>query len=453
MIYLHYFMRSEKEPILDNEDEEESENAYETTIFIQDSDPEVRSMLSDYKDGTLILQPTFQRYYVWDIKKASLLIESALLGIPIPTIYTSEESDGTQIVIDGQQRLLSFFQFIDGRFGDKTFKLIGLKTFKHIEGKSFAEIGKIDKNLQDKIKKYPLHVIMFKKESNTQLKYEIFERLNSGSVSLNHQELRNCIFRGSYNELLKNLARNHDFMQLLGLSKPHSRMMDVQLVLRFASFFHNTYLKYEPPMKRFLTEDMRKYQNISNEERQQLSDAFYNSVSVVKSMFGDKAFKRFNVGDINNRNGKWGKTFNASLFDVTMFLFAINDKNALFRNLDRIKEAMIVLMTSNQEFIRAIEKSTSSVEAVKTRFEIFKKEIDDILGYHSNEPRLFNHELKQQLFDVPKNRKCPLCGNEIISIDDAHIDHIEEYWKGGRTIEENARLTHRYCNLSRPRNA
>lgn len=78
---------------------------------------------------------------------------------------------------------------------------------------------------------------MFKKESDPGLKYEIFERLNSGSVQLNHQELRNCTFRGRYNGLLKKLAGMPDFLRLLGLEKPHSRMRDVELVLRFASFF------------------------------------------------------------------------------------------------------------------------------------------------------------------------------------------------------------------------
>lgn len=447
-------MEQPPEPPLDSEEVEEevSDEQSSTNIFPKPSDPEVRSLHSDYKDGTLILQPDFQRYYVWDIKKASRLIESALLDIPIPTIYTSEEPDGKQMVIDGQQRLLSFFQFIDGKFGDRDFKLAGLKAYKNLlEGKTFSEIGNIDKKLQDKIKKYPLHTIMFKKESDPGLKYEIFERLNSGSVQLNHQELRNCTFRGRYNDLLKKLASMPDFLRLLGLEKPHSRMRDVELVLRFASFFHNTYIIYEPPMKTFLTDDMKKYQNINEEEAQKLTEAFKKSISVIKSMFGDNAFKRFNAGSANDKNGKWGTTFNASLFDVTMFLFAVYDKNALYRNLDRIKEALIYLMSENHDFIRSIEISTSSVEAVKTRFDLFKKEIDDIIVVRTSEPRLFSRNLKQALFDVPRNRTCPLCSNEIVSIDDADIDHIDQYWKGGRTIPENARLTHRYCNISRSR--
>jgi len=109
-------------------------------------------------------------------------------------IYLSEEKDGKEYVIDGQQRLTAFFSFIDGQFPDGSdFKLTGLKVFTELNRKMFKEI---DEELQDKIRYCKMHTITFKRESEADLKFEIFERLNTGAVSLNDQELRNCIYRG-----------------------------------------------------------------------------------------------------------------------------------------------------------------------------------------------------------------------------------------------------------------
>lgn len=226
----------------------------ERKIYTDKGDPEVESLYGKYKKGKLVLQPDFQRHFVWDSAKSSRLIESALLDIPLPMVYLSEEKDGKEYVIDGQQRLTSFFSFIDGKFPDnRDFKLSGLRVYKDINGKSFNEI---DENLQDKVRYCKLRTITFKKDSNNDLKFEIFERLNIGAVSLNDQELRNCIYRGSYNKLLRQLAADKDFMYLMGLKEPEKRMKDIELVLRFAAYYHSTYLKYKPPMRRFLNEDM-----------------------------------------------------------------------------------------------------------------------------------------------------------------------------------------------------
>jgi len=415
-------------------------------IFTEKADPEIESLYNKYKKGKLILQPDFQRYFVWDNKKSSRLIESALLNIPIPIIFLSEGNDGKEYVIDGQQRLTAFFSFIDGKFPDgKEFKLTGLKVFLDLNGKKYNEI---DENLQDHIRSYPIHTITFKKESDPDLKFEIFERLNIGAVSLNDQELRNCVYRGPFNDLLKELALDKDFMNLLNLKAPERRMRDVELVLRFAAFYHQTYLDYKPPMKNFLNKEMEKYQNIDEKNSEELRKAFKNAVSIIKSLLGDHAFKRFYMGDGKNPNGYWEtKKFNASLYDILMWSFSKEDKNIVYQNLDSIREALINLMTTNKDFIDSIELSTSSKEAVTKRFDIWRLTLQEIIGIAKKEPRCFTRKLKEELYE--KDPTCAICGQKIENIDDAAIDHIKQYWMGGKTIPDNARLTHRYCNMSR----
>jgi len=263
--------------------------------------------------------------------------------------------------------------------------------------------------------------------------------------------LRNCVYKGSYNELLKKLSEYDDFMYLLGLKNSDKRMKDVELVLRFAAFYHSTYLNYKPPIRSLLDNDMKKYQFISEADASELKNAFKNSVTIIKSLLDTHAFKRFYKGDEKNPNGFWEpKKFNASLYDILMYSFAKEDKNKVYQNLDSIREALLHLMTNEQEFIDAIEISTSSIQAVTKRFDKWRLTLQNIIGIAQKEPRCFSFKLKQELYD--DDPTCSICGQKIQNIDDASIDHIEQYWMGGKTIPKNARLTHRYCNWARPRN-
>lgn len=431
---------------IEGEIDEEYDLSSKRTIFTDQGDPEVDSMYKRYLRGRLNVQPGFQRQFVWDKIKSSRLIESALLDIPIPIIYLSEEKDGKDNVIDGQQRLTAFFSFIDGKFPDSSdFKLSGLNVFTELNGKKFNELSE---DIQDKIMTYKIRVIKFKKESDNDLQFEIFARLNTGAVPLNDQELRNCVYRGRFNELLKELSKELDFKYLLGITKPEKRMRDIELVLRFASFYFNSYLNYNAPIKRFLNDTMEAYQHISPENEIKLKNAFKNAISIIRNLLGANAFKRYYKGNERNKNGKWEtQKFNVSLFDILMYSFATEDKNTVFQNMDRIREALLDLMTNDQEFIDSIELSTSSKKMVTIRFDKWRLTVHSILGIGTKEPRCFSYALKKQLFE--DDSTCAICGNRILNIDDAAVDHIEQYWTGGKTIPANARLAHRFCNSSR----
>lgn len=435
---------SEELQFSDEEDENDDilDKIKEREIRSQPRDETVEALLNAKNKGKLILQPDFQRHYVWDNKKASSLMESAMMNIPIPVVYLAEDETGKRLVIDGQQRLTSFFNFIEGKFN-----LSNLGVFTELKGKSFQEL---EEPLKDKICECPIRTITFLRDSDTQLKFNVFERLNTGSVALNDQELRNCVYRGAYNTLLKELAEDKDFQFLLGLSAPEKRMNDVQLVLRFAAFYHKTPYHYKSPIKKFLNDEMKEYLNISPDKAEELRKAFKNSVSLIKSLLGANAFRRFIPGTDKNPEGRWEpKIFNASLYDVLMFSLANRDKNLITRNLDAIREGYLELMTTDAEFIAAIEKSTSSLQAVNKRFSKWQSKLDEILSHDSHQPRCYNIQFKEALFNADPT--CAICNQRISCIDDAAVDHIVQYHMGGMTTPENARLTHRYCNCARSR--
>jgi hypothetical protein len=203
-------------------------------------------------------------------------------------------------------------------------------------------------------------------------------------------------------------------------------------------------------MKNFLNKEAEKYRSISKQDADELRNGFKNACQIMRSMFGSNAFRRFYKGDQKSPNGYWEtKKFNASLYDILMYTFARSDKNIVYQNLDAIRESLIVLMTENQEFIDVIELSTSSKQAVTKRFDLWRKVFDEIVGIGKKEPRCFTMKLKQSLFD--SNQTCAICGQRIQEVDDSAVDHIQQYWTGGKTIPENARLTHRWCNWARPR--
>ena len=155
-------MAEESSEIIFDEGESDYQIEYTETrkIFTHKAEPTVENLHKQSKRGKLNLQPDFQRQFVWDKEKASSLIESLLLDVPLPIIYLAEEQGGSQVVIDGQQRLSSIFSFIDGTFPDrKAFKLNGMKILRQLNQKAFSEI---EERYQDKIESSPLSVIIVK---------------------------------------------------------------------------------------------------------------------------------------------------------------------------------------------------------------------------------------------------------------------------------------------------
>lgn len=434
---------------LEDEINNEFDNLSEQSIITKPKQWTISVLWDKYKKGNISLQPDFQRHFVWDKKKASSLIESILLGFPLPLIYLSEEEDGKLIVIDGQQRLTSIFAFKDNLFpGDREFRLSSLKVLKHLNKKRYSDLDEADQN---KIDDYDIATIVISKTSGKDIKFDMFERLNSGSVGLNDMELRNCIYRGHYMETLKELAKDPLFRELVGLRDEEPRMKDVELVLRFLAFSHQTYLKYSAPMKKFLNDDCEHFKVYDEKQRKEDEERFKNALALIKTIYGKQAFKRY-VIDLDTKEGKWDNkslSINTSLFDIYMWFFSTQDKNKVTRNADLIREATIDLMVNDEKFIESITRSTSGNLQVRARFDIFRQRMENILGHDKTQDRCYTDQFKNELFE--KDNTCKICGNKIMSIDDAAVDHIEQFWMGGTTTENNARLTHRYCNNHRSR--
>ena len=427
----------------------------ERKIITQPSEPTIAALCDKIDRGQLEVRPEFQREYVWEKKPIikSRLIESVILGIPIPIIYTAEEGQKADSVIDGQQRLLTFHDFKNNEF-----KLRGLSILKELNGYKFEELSNVnDENikrltgkigdLQDKFCDSPIKIVKVLKESHPDIKFDLFERLNRGSVKLNSQEVRNCIYLGNFNDLLKELRNNEDFLRLQGLKKAHVRMLDVERILRFFAFCDLSERNYKAPLKVFLNRYMDSKRNVSEDEIKNKTETFKKCVELCQTVFGNIAYKRFFPGDEENVDGHVDDSLNQGIFDIQMYGFMEYDKRDIIPRAQDIKEAFLDLVTLDQKFINTIEIGTYSTNQVKIRTEIWINKLREIIGYSNQDKRLFTYEDKKRLFD--KDRICSICKNSITYIEDAHVDHIERYSDGGKTEMKNARLTHRYCNLQR----
>jgi hypothetical protein len=308
--------------------------------------------------GRLILQPDFQRDYVWSRAKASALMESILMRIPLPVVYVAELEDGRWEVVDGQQRLTAIRSFIDGKFPDgSVFKLGQLRVRDDLRGKSFSDLSVED---QQYIEDYSLRLIMIQKEADPDLKFEVFERLNSGADKLNDMELRNCVYRGPYNDFLKNLVENEYLMRIRGDKAPDPRMQDRQLLLRFFAMWRNTHLRYRGPMKQFMNCEMQDNRFALGEKLLEMRRKFEDAIQSTWDVFGSRALRRYSQGDSGDHNGTWSASdkLNIALWDTVLYVFTYYERRQIVPIADAIREEFLDLMTTDDTFVDYVGRTT-----------------------------------------------------------------------------------------------
>jgi len=434
--------------IPETKEDENNEEGYkiplkEREVYSQSNEPPISDLVDRINKGKLDVQTDFQREYVWENKPElrSKLIESVLLKVPIPVIYTAELADGKEVVVDGQQRLRTFVEFCkkDG------FKLSKLKILEDINGWGYQDLPK---ELQDKIDAYPIRVVKILKESNSEIKFDIFERLNRGSVKLSDQELRNCIYHGTLNNLLKELRKNEAFLKLQNLESPDKRMKDAERILRFFAFCDKGVQNYKQPLKGFLNQYMEDNREIQESKYKEKVDLFKKCVDLCTTVFGGLTAHRWIQEEEDDKNGYIATNFNEGILDAQMFGFMDYTKHDIIPKTQIIKDAYLDLVCI-PSFAETVEIGTYSTKPVKKRMEKWLSKLREVADYPSSDKRLYTFEEKKRLFEQKDGNVCHLCKNQIMDIDDAHVDHIERFVEGGKTTKINGQITHRYCNLEK----
>lgn len=329
--------------------------AGERRLVTQPYDLGVRSIVDDIDGGRITLGNHYQRGYVWDNAKASRLIESLLLNVPIPVVYFAEDDEGRYEAIDGLQRLTSIKRFLSDEF-----RLTGLPVLSELEGKRFAEL---DAREQRKIENRTIRCIVISADSHPDIKFDVFERLNTGAVSLRAQELRNAVYRGAFNDSLRDCIQEPAFVAIMGTNASNKRMELDELVLRFLALTANL-PGYKPPLRQFLNTFMRdrREKPMTDAERA----AFAETCAAVRDLGGTTPFK---VDGASN-------AFNKALFDALMVpVFFANRQTLRANNVDLADVKRRALEDS--DFVTAVGRATADRQRMFKRISIIAQLLRD----------------------------------------------------------------------------
>lgn len=278
------------------EDEQEPKLEYEIMNYPADITLQGYVDLWNRKELTI---PPFQRMYVWDRIKASKLVESFLLGLPVPgTFLYKERVKPGYLIIDGQQRITSLVRFIRGTFDDAVFKLRNVHP--RYEGKSFLDLSEDE---QFKLKGSTLRATIIQQidpQDDTSI-HQVFERLNTGGINLNPMEVRQCVSYGPLVEALKKLNEGAAWRKIIGQPKIDKRLRDVELALRCLALSEKGG-DYEKPMKGFLNKYMEQHRG-DDIAYDGMIDNFKRSSEYVVAHLGEKPFHlrgRLNYGALDS---------------------------------------------------------------------------------------------------------------------------------------------------------
>ena len=358
--------------IEDVTEEEEIPIPYEYDISSYGADFPVDSLVKRLNDDAIVV-PTFGRYssddgqitgfqrnYVWSKPKADRFIESLLLGLPVPGIFLVQDENNRLLVLDGQQRLMTLQRFYGEVDTGKEYRLRNVH--RNFEGQSYDDLDPaVRRRLDDSI----IHATVVKQLKPTDDQssiYDIFERLNTGGVNLQPQEIRVALYHGDLADLLLELNEDPNWRSLYG--RKSGRLKDLEMILRFFAFYYYGD-EYSKPMKDFLNRYMSKNRDLGCQSKDKLKRVFCDTTSFLKDCVGKSAFRPFD-------------SLNAAVLDSVMTGVAKRiEERGPIENCDEVKNKLKGLF-ENEKYVEAVKTGTSEEGKVRTRQELALEAFADI---------------------------------------------------------------------------
>ena len=328
------------------------------SLVLQSSDLSLATISQMVGTGAIDVEPHYQRRERWKPSAQRELIESFLLNVPVPPVYLSEDDFGTYSVIDGKQRITAISAFLGNQFS-----LDELKKFPEINGFFFSDLPP---QLQNALLIRPyIRVVTLLKQTDPELKYEVFTRLNTGGQPLSPQEIRNALYRGKLNDALFSLSRD-DFLRLqlkIATEKEsaYTEMTDVEMVLRFFTL-KDSWENFSGDYRRAMDNFMATNKKIRPADLEKISKNYLRALSRCQKLWGETAFKRHTGTGYRDQ-------FLASIYDAQMISVAdlsVGRFNEILGKKAKLQTEMKKLF-SNEDFEEAIRVSTNTPSKVKHR--------------------------------------------------------------------------------------
>lgn len=337
-------------------------------LLIRNETRTINDVIRRIGEERYIMDPDFQRDFIWPDNKQSKLIESVIMRIPLPVFYLAEDEEGRMIVVDGLQRLSTFHRFVKGGLQ------LRLPDRSELDRLRFADLPP---KLKNRIEDCNLICYIIDSKVPERARLDIFERVNSGEP-LTRQQMRNSLFMGPATRLLKEASGTESFLEATGKSLNPKTMRDRELVNRFCAFRLLDLDEYRGDMDDFLAKSLRKMNRMSPDVLSRLSDDFQLSMSNNILLFDRHAFRKSII-----RWHETGETYrsmiNASIWDVLSTGLSRYDLDRVEKFAEPLRESVCRLL-QDDEFNAAITISTNESKRVKVRFQMAEKMFQEVLG-------------------------------------------------------------------------
>ena len=363
--------------IEDNYDEAYKKEDYPNlSIKIEQAQYSIFELKRRYDKKRICIDPDFQRNSVWSIKQKSELIESVIMGIPLPLIYLAENEDGMLVVVDGRQRLTTFFEFLDNKF-----KLKDLKILPQINGMNLNELdeSKMYSRYVTMIEDTQLVVQIIKYPTSDRVRFDIFDRVNRGGTPLNKQEMRNALYQGNATRLLNKLAVMDSFQKATGNAISPKHMKDKYIILRALSFYlllhgelkdrNQRILTYRSDMEELLGIGMKYFNAATRHQLYEIEVLFDYTMKKSYQCLGENGFR------IPSDN-KIRRPISMTLFETLFYYFTLFDTKTDMEKMHRGVDELL----KDEEYLKSLQHSVDSSVNVKLRFDKVIEKYKEILN-------------------------------------------------------------------------
>ena len=371
----------QSDPLVDNEEEEKEEKieGLDTEgaswgdypiddLLIRNEHRTVQDVIRRIDQGSYVMNPDFQRDFIWPTDKQSKLIESVLMRIPLPVFYMAEDRDGRMVVVDGLQRLSTFRRFVKNELK------LRLPNRAQLSGKNFSDL---ESKLQNRIEDCNLIFYLIDAKVPERARLDIFERVNGG-VPLTRQQMRNCLFMGQASRFLKTEAQTDIFLEATGKSLSTKTMRDREFVNRFCAFQLLELDEYRGnDMDDFLANCLHKMNTLEEADLSRLSNQFRRGLANNFMLFKQNAFRKHAHGQ------DWRGIINASFWDVMSTGLSRYAESKAETHAWSLRSAIYGLF-HNEEFNDAITYGPNGADKVRCRFRMARESFEEVLGDHTN---------------------------------------------------------------------
>lgn len=343
------------------------------TVRVIKKDFSVYELFRRYKKGTLILDADFQRRGVWKADQNSELIESVLMGLPLPIFYFKQQEDATYIVVDGKQRLTALFTFLNNEY-----KLQNLQILNNLIDMDYEMIGKEHGIYQSQLEDYQLYCHIILPPTPDRVLFDIFDRVNRSGTKLNKMEIRNALYKGNGLSMLKEIAQSAEFEQATRIDyKKDKRMKGLYLLSRSISFnlLHLGVLR-KKSVKYAFGGDVDDLQSValpylnscSSDELYKMKNKVLCDLKRIYLLFESDAFRR----NFDRKN-----PINLNMFETIMyFMMLIRDKKLLISE-NELKDSLRKA-TASDDYQNNIGKRSDNINSIKARFAVMDKLAQEI---------------------------------------------------------------------------